>query len=177
MLAIGTGYIHTSQTGRFKRRCVGVGDPNQQWQAHLVDMSRLKKSNEGTTFLLTVIDVFSKRAWCIPLKTKSAASLVAAFTQFLRERAPNTLQTDKGTDFFNRSLEKLLKEHRVHHFATHCGEETKVSIVERFNRTLKTRMWRYFTKSQSVRYLAVLQDLCNRTTKHITAVSVWLRRR
>ena len=65
---------------------------------------------------------------------------MAAFTQLLSNGAPNTLQTDKGTEFLNRSLQKLLKEHGVHHFATH-NEETKASIVERFNRTLKTRMW------------------------------------
>ena len=61
-------------------------------------MSRLKKVNDGTTFILTVIDVFSKLAWCVPLKNKSAASLVAAFTQLLSNghrthckliRAPN----------------------------------------------------------------------------------------
>ena len=100
--------------------------------------------------------MFSKLAWCVPLKNKSAASLVAAFTQLLSNGAPNTLQTDKGTEFLNRSLQKLLKEHGVHHFATH-NEETKASIVERFNRTLKTRMWRYLTKTQSVRYVDVLQ--------------------
>ena len=72
-----------------------------------------------------------------------------------KQRAPNTLQTDKGTEFLNRSLQKLLKEHGVHHFATH-NEETKASIVERLNRTLKTRMWRYVTKTQSVRYVDVL---------------------
>ena len=45
----------------------------------------------------------------------------------------------------------------MHHFPTH-HEETKASIVERFNITLKTRIWRYFTKKQSVRYVDVLQD-------------------
>ena len=148
--------LHKPVRRRFKRRCVVVGGPNQQWQADLVDMSRLKKVKDGTTFILTVINVFSKLAWCVPLKNKSAASLVAAFTQLLSNGAPNTLQTDKGTEFLNRSLQKLLKEHGVHHFATH-NEETKASIVERFNRTLKTRMWRYFTKTQSVRYVDVLQ--------------------
>ena len=142
--------LHKPVRRHFKRRCVVVCGPNQQWQADLVDMSRLKKVNNGTTFILTVIDVFSKLAWCVPLKNKSAASLVAAFTQLLGNRAPNTLQTDKGTEFLNRPLQKLLKEHGVNHFATH-NEETKASIVERFNRTLKTRMWRYFTKNQSVR--------------------------
>ena len=55
--------LHKPVRRRFKRRCVVVGGPNQQWQADLVDMSRLKKVNDGTTFILTVIDVFSKLAW------------------------------------------------------------------------------------------------------------------
>ena len=150
--------LHKPARRHFKRRCVVVGGPNQQWQADLVDMSRLKAVNDGTTFLLTVIDVFSKRAWCVPLKSKSAASLVAAFRQLLDDNnRPTTLQTDKGSEFLNRSLQRLLKQYGVHHFATH-NEETKASIVERFNRTLKTRMWRYFTKNQTIRYVDALQD-------------------
>ena len=52
--------LHKPVRRRFKRRCVVVGGPNQQWQADLVDVSRLKKTNDGTSFLLTIIDVFSK---------------------------------------------------------------------------------------------------------------------
>ena len=111
--------LHKPVRRRFKRRCVVVGGPNQQWQADLVDMSRLKEANVGITFLLTVIDVFSKLVWCVPVKNKSAASFVAAFTRLLGDRTPNTLQTDKGTEFLNGSLHKLLKEYGVHHFVTH----------------------------------------------------------
>ena len=150
--------------------------PNQQWQAGLVDMSRLKKVNYGTTFTLNVIDVFSKLAWSVPLKNKSAASLVAAFTQILSNGAPNTLQTDKGTEFLNRSLQKLLNEHDVHHFATH-NEEAKASIVERFNRTLKTRMLRYLRNPSRFDTSTSCRHLCDRTTTPITAVSVWLRQK
>ena len=152
--------LHKPVRRRFKRRCVVVGGPNQQWQADLVDMSRLKQVNNEITFLLTVIDVFSKRAWCVPLKSKSAAALVTAFRELLsnsNNRAPTTLQTDKGSEFLNRPLQRLLKEYGVHHFTTH-NEDTKASIVERYNRTLKTRMWRYFTKNQTLPYVDVLQD-------------------
>ncbi len=83
--------LHKPVRRRLKRRCVVVGCPNQQWQADLVDMSRLKKVNDGKTFILAVINVFSKLAWCVPLKNKSAASLVAAFIQLLSNGAPNTL--------------------------------------------------------------------------------------
>ena len=149
--------LHKPVRTTFKRRCVVVGGMHQQWQADLVDVSNLKKDNDGITFLLNVIDVFSKWAWCIPLKNKSASSLVAAFTELLSNIKPVTLQTDKGLEFRNRSFQALLKENGVHHFSTH-NEETKASIVERFNRTLKTRMWRYFTKHQTVRYLEKLRD-------------------
>ena len=84
--------LHKPVRRHFKRRCVVVGGPNQQWQADLVDMSRLKAANDGTTFLLTVIDVFSKRAWCIPLKSKSAASLVARLQTVAKRRQQQ--QTD-----------------------------------------------------------------------------------
>ena len=74
---------HKPVRRRFKRRWVVVGGPNQQWQADLVDVSRLKKTNVGTAFLLTVIDVFSKRDWFIPLKNNSAVSKAAAFAPLL----------------------------------------------------------------------------------------------
>ena len=118
--------LHKPVRRHFKRRCVVVGGPNQQWQADLVDMSRLKAANDGTTFLLTVIDVFSKRAWCIPLKSKSAASLVAAFRRLLNDvnnNRPTTLQTDKGSEFLNRPLQRLLKEYGVHHCDAQRGDE------------------------------------------------------
>ena len=44
--------LHKPARRRFKRRCVVMGGPNEQWQADLVDVSRLKETNDGTAFLL-----------------------------------------------------------------------------------------------------------------------------
>ena len=150
--------LHKPARRRFKRRRVIVGGMNQQWQADLVDLRTLKDDNDGMTFLLTTIDVFSKRAKCIPIPSKSAASLVAALRIAFADDPPQTLQTDRGMEFLNKSVQTLLRKRGVHHFATH-NAETKASIVERFNRTLKEHMWHYFTKVQSWRYIDVLPDL------------------
>ena len=150
--------LHKPARWHFKRRRVIVSGLHQQWQADLVDLSHLKKDNDGMTFLLTVIDVFSKVAWCVPMKNKSAASLVAALDSTFSKGWPKTLQTDQGLEFLNKSVQALLKKHDIHYFSTD-NAETKASIVERFNRTLKTRMWRYFTKHQTWRYIDILQDL------------------
>ena len=159
--------LHKPARRHFKRRLVIVSGLHQQWQADLVDLSRLKKHKDGMTFLLTVMDVFSRVAWCVPMKNKSAASLVTALDSTFSKGWPKTLQTDQGQEFLNKSVQRLLKKHGIQHFSTH-NAETKASIVERFNRTLKSRMWRYFTKHQTWRYIDILQDLVHsyNNTRH-----------
>ena len=88
----------------FRRRrtfAVGIDD---LWQADLADLSALSKYNDKYKYLLTCIDVFSKYAWAIPLKSKTGAHLTEAFTPLLVDRHPAHLQTDKGTEFVNRNF-------------------------------------------------------------------------
>ena len=68
------------------------------------------------------------------------------------------LQSDKGTEYKNVQFQSLLKECDIR-FYTSENDDIKAAIVERFNHTLKTRMYIYFTQSKSFRYVDVLQDL------------------
>ena len=108
--------------------------------------------------MLTCIDVFSKYAWAIPLKNKSSKSVVAAFEHLFGDRRPANLQTDKGTEFLNAPTQELLKKNRINFYTTE-NDDVKASVVERFNRTLKTKMWKYFTFKGTHRYVDVLNDL------------------
>ena len=68
------------------------------------------------------------------------------------------METDKGKEFLNVNVKKLLKKYSVELWISN-NEDIKASIVERFNRTLKTRMYKYFTANNTRRYIDVLQDL------------------
>ena len=57
----------------------------------------------------------------------------------------------------NRKFQTFLKKHNIRFFTTQ--NETKASIVERFNRTLKTKMWKYFTAKNTLKYVDILQKL------------------
>ena len=150
--------LHRPVRRRFKRNRVVVLGIDEQWQADLVDVSSLALHNGGPKCLLTCIDVFSKFAWAVPLKDKKGSSLVAALELILKSgRTPHRLQTDKGTEFTNRLVQSFLKKHDIYFFTTF--NETKASVVERFNRTLKTKMWKYFTSKNTYDYRAVLPDL------------------
>lgn len=151
--------LHKPVRKTFTRRSVVVGGIDHQWQADLIDVQRLKKDNDNYSYLLTVIDVLSKYAWVVPLKNKSGPTLVTAFHQIFAEgRKPLKLQTDKGAEFLNKTFQKFLKDEGVDFFVTQ-NEDIKASIAERFNRTLKEKLWRYFTKKNTLRYREPLPHL------------------
>lgn len=152
--------LHKQVRKRFRRNKILVGTIDKQWQADLADLNVVQKENDNSRYLLTVIDCLSKYAWVEPLRTKGAADMADAWRRVLARaapRKPEKVQTDKGTEFFNTQVQKLFTENNIHLFASESDQ--KAAIVERFNRTLKAKMWRYFTASDTRRYLNVLQQL------------------
>jgi len=150
--------LHKPRRIRFPRRKTyskGIGD---LYQIDLVDLSNLAPHNDGMRYLLTCIDVFSKRAWAIPVRTKSARDVTRAFETVLEDGKCNMVQSDKGTEFLNSTFQTMLKRHGIK-FYTSENEDLKAAVVERFNRTLKTKMFRYFTYANTRRYVDVLSDL------------------
>ena len=148
---------HKPANTRFPTRRVTTHSPHHQWQADLCDMRSLSKYNDNFNYILTVIDVFSRYAYALPIKNKTGDYITKAFQQLFKAQTPQLLQTDKGTEFINKKTQSLFEHHNIKWFATE--NLTKAQMVERFNRTLKGRMYKYFTANQTKRWVDVLQDL------------------
>ena len=152
--------LHRMARKTYPTRSYIVHDIDEQWQADLADVSLIAKQNEGYNFLLTVIDIFSRYAWVRPLRTKSGKEVAAAFKDIFDEgRIPKRVQTDQGREFENRDVARLFGQHGIELFSVKSAY--KAAIVERFNRTLKTKMWRYFTMNLKEKWTDALQDLVN----------------
>ena len=141
----------------------GIGD---LYQCDLVDMTKFADENDGYKWVITIIDTFSKKAWAFKLKNKTAESIVSVMKSFFEKNKCKKIEFDQGGEFKNRLFLKLLKKNKIHHY--HVYSDRKCAIVERFNRTLKTRMYRSFTARGSHRWVDVLQDLVNayNSSKH-----------
>lgn len=150
--------LHKPIKRKFIREQTRVTGIDEQWQLDLADVSQLKKDNDGYTFLLCAIDVLSKYAWVVPLKQKSGKEMIRGLKEIMKQdgRQPLRIQSDQGKEFTNR---EFLGAFNTIHFFTTRNAETKASIVERFQRTLKGRMWRYFTRHKTRRYVDILPDL------------------
>ena len=57
---------------------------------------------------------------------------------FSQRRVPKNLHVDRGTEFHNADVKPTLQSHNINMYSTFS--EVKASIIERFNRTLKTKM-------------------------------------
>ena len=149
--------LYRKSKNAFKRRKVLSRGIGYQYQADLVDYSALKRDNSGFTFVLTIIDVFSRVALALPIKSKSGPKVAAALKKAFRVlKSPKKLQTDLGKEFYNKHVQDLLKRNKVHHFST--DQPLKASLVERFNRTLHETMKQSMAYRKSLRYIDVLLD-------------------
>lgn len=150
--------LHKPARRNYSRRRVIVKGLDDLWQGDLVEMLPYQRVNKGFNYLLTVIDVFSKHAWAEPVKTKSANDVADAMTGILQKgRVPRKLQTDNGKEFYNSKFEVLMKQYQIEHYSTFSI--LKASVVERFNRTLKSLMWREFSLQGSYRWIDILPAL------------------
>ena len=123
------------------------------WGADLADMQLISKFNKGFRFLLCVIDIFSKYAWVVPLKDKKGITITNAFQKILKGsnkrhsqskgRKPNKIWVDKGSELYNSSFKKWLKDNDIEMYL--INNKGKSVVTERFIRTLKTEIYKYMT--------------------------------
>jgi hypothetical protein len=169
--------IHRSARKNFKRRPVILKGIDNLWQADLLDLQKFHTLNKGYKYILVVIDAFSKYAWCVPSKSKTKTEIKNAFEKIIKsyKRIPVNLQTDFGTEFYNIEFERLLKSLNINHYSTYSVK--KASIVERLIKTLKGKLFRYFSFIGNYKWMGrPLADIVqsynhtvHRTTKFLPA--------
>jgi hypothetical protein len=121
-------------------------------------MKSFAKDNDGYDYFVVAIDVFSRFAHTFPLRSTRGKEMSSALqTLFRRGKKPTKLRTDKGVEFRNREVQRLLKAERVDHFYTQ--NEQKSSYAERCTKTLKSKLFRYLSRHQTHRWIDVLDEI------------------
>jgi len=132
------------------------------WECDLADDKALGRFNDNYKYILSVIDVFSKFLHLVPLRSKTGTAVVSAFTSIFkdsssrRRRRPVWVRTDKGKEFINRHFREMLKR-EGNQFQVCRNPDVKFSVVERAHRSIRDRMYKYFTYKNTYRYIDVLR--------------------
>ncbi len=143
---------------RSKHVKVVVSGIDGQWDADLGVMASYKKSNQNYCYFLLCIDIFSRFIWTRKLKSKKPAEVAEAFESIWSgHRVPLNLRTDKGQEFCGKVIQKKFDDHKVKHFVTQS--HVKAGYAEICLKTIKTKIFRYFSHKQTWVWINILPKL------------------
>ncbi|XP_065640418.1 uncharacterized protein LOC136073016 [Hydra vulgaris] len=154
--------LHKPVVKHFRKRKVIANGINEIWAVDLVDMQSFSKFNDSIKYLLMVIDVFSNYGRIVPLKSKTGIEVTNALNKIFKNRRCRKLWVNKGLEFYNKRSKAL----GVDLYSTE--NEKKSCVVERWNRTIKEKMFNYFSANSTRKYIDVLDEMVNKynNTKH-----------
>ena len=147
--------INKTAKRNFQRSRVIVSGIDDQFDADLASFVLYSDDHDGYKYLLVVIDIFSRHAWIEPIKDKTANEIVKAFNKIISEgRIPHRLRTDGATDFTSKKFQDYVKSKKIIHFTTYGVKQA--NYVERFIKTIKSKINRYIVQKNTPRYIDVL---------------------
>ena len=157
---------------RFNRRHIYSPSIDDTWTADLADFEKFKRVNRGYRYILVVLDTFSRYAWARPLKQKTGAEVANAFEDIFQKsgRRCKKLFCDRGTEFYNVNLRRVLEATNGGIQLYSTNNEPKASIAERFIRTLRGKIESNYILTQSTVWYDILPQLIHEynTTRHRT---------
>ena len=130
-------------------------------QVDLMNMSKYSKENDDVNFLLCCICVFSKRAYVRALRNKKSSTTASAMNSILEEMQPlfniETLSADDGSEW-KGEFAQLLKACNIR-FQKAVTSRHKAQVVERFQRTLRSNLYKYKYDKDTDRYIDAIQSI------------------
>lgn len=149
--------LHKPMVRKFPTRKYKTSGPNEMWQMDLMEMIPYSKVNAGQKYILTCIDAYSRFAYAEPVKAKNAKAMTVAITKMMKANTPRHVQTDLGKEFYNSLVQNFFKQRNINHYSVHS--QFKAALVERFNRTLRERLNRFFTYQGSKKWVKALPQI------------------
>ena len=95
------------------------------------------------SYNLVIVDDFSRKAWCIPLKKKSDTSTALKEWIAVHEnevgKKIKRMRSDNGGEYIDAAFEKWLREHGIVHQTIPARSPQSNGVCERMNRTIQDR--------------------------------------
>jgi len=156
--------IHNQVKHKFQRRSIETFRNNDIWAIDLVDVDNISEDNDNIKFLLNIIDLYSRYAYSFPMTSKKASEVLRIFKTL--KPLPTHIWADQGSEFFNAEFKKFCKDNNIILYHTYSNK--KSVFIERFNRTLKEMMYKYFTEHNTDYYVDQLDNFIDtyNNTRH-----------
>ncbi len=137
--------LHFPVKKSVKRSKIISWGPNWLLEGDMAILPDFRWRTSNKPWLLVCVDTFTKMLYVKALSSKKGPETAEALREIFSAVRPVYFQTDYGAEFFNKDVDKVLKEFDVHHYG--AGTIVKAAHAERAIRTLKNKIYKHFTKN------------------------------
>lgn len=148
--------VHKQPTHKFKRESIIVGGINEIIDSDLMDVQKFSKKNDNVKYLAVFIDIFSRYLKVEPMKNKTGEEMVKVMKKVIKD-PPKELRTDQGKEYTAKTVQDFLKVRGINHVLAY--NIYHANYAERVIRTIKSKIYKFFTRHQTHRYIDNLQEI------------------
>lgn len=165
-----TAQLHKRPPPNKKGYPIVSTNTNMIFQMDLLDFQKFAHSNNNYKWILIAIDVFTRKAYAQPIKTKSADDTLQGMKKIFDVSGfPKKLYTDQGKEY-KGGVKKYLDDNKVIHIVNDLHDHRVLGVVDAFSKTIKQMLYKHMTNTESTRWIDVLNKFINNynNTKHAT---------
>jgi hypothetical protein len=132
--------------------------------SYQVLFQRFKGINNGYDTIMTCIEITTRKGYCFPMKGEKTPAVMDAWNQFKKQTDHampiKVLTTDLGSEWISNAFDEILVDQQIPHFMAQEADHHKMGMIERFNRTIKALLSKYFTAYNTKdKWIDVLPDI------------------
>ena len=141
---------------------------NEIWSVDVAYMDKIAQHNNGVKYLLVAVDVLSRYLRVQPMKALYAKDAVEAFKKMIKQKKPERVWTDKGSEF-KGEIKTFCEKKEIHLYTTE--NETKSAFAERNIQSLKNIIHKYLEENWTWTYIKELPQFVNTINSRVNRVT------
>lgn len=158
---------------KFSRMKTVPSGLHTDWQCDLAIFDSIKQHNDGYRYLLVCIDVLSRKLFVAPARSKKSEDMIEAFEKVFKKSIyrPWKLMSDRGVEFVAKKMMAYFKDNEIMKFSMYTHPYVHAGVVERANRTIKERLYKYFENKNTERWIDIIDKIVNAINNSVNVVT------
>ena len=147
--------------------------PLHELQIDLADFTRSAQENNGFRYLMTGIDVFSKKVHAVAIRTKQIPDIIRGFTEILDKiGVPEQIFVDNEGAMSSTEFIRLLNKHKIKQIITTSPPPFVERVIQTLKNMLMTRVEASKMKTEQwIEFLPAVLKKYNNTTHSSTKLT------
>ena len=137
--------------------------PNEIWQMDIFILEKYFESNNGFKYILACVDIFTRKAYCMPLKRKTSDAVATGLRVIIMENKvkPRVLMTDNDGAYHGQEFLQLLKDEEISFQENIVGDHNALGIIDSFAKRIKVILTKIFLRTYNSKWINKINEIVN----------------